>query len=90
MQTSIGECKQGERTGKHKVMLLFVLLCHTLLRFKSGDFTAALEHYTASLSLHPSDAKVLSNRAASYHKLLMWPQCVQVDRARELLCLPGL
>ena len=49
-------------------------------RFQSGDYPAALEHYTTALELSHRDARILSNRAAAYHKLGRWKQCLQVRR----------
>lgn len=36
--------------------------------FRSGDFSSAIQHYTAALSLDPTHAKILSNRSAAYLK----------------------
>ena len=49
-------------------------------RFQSGDYPAALEHYTTALELSHRDAKILSNRAMAYYKLGQWKQCLQVRR----------
>ncbi len=34
--------------------------------FTLGDYEAAVRHYSQALQLHPSDAKLWSNRAAAY------------------------
>ena len=47
-------------------------------RFQSGDYTAALDHYTTALELSHRDARILSNMAAAYLKLGRWKQCLQV------------
>ena len=47
-------------------------------RFQFGDYPAALEHYTTALELSHRDARILSNRAAAYHKLGRGKQCLQV------------
>ena len=54
--------------------------------FKSGDYRKALENYNEALRLCPNDAKILTNRAATYIKL---SKCglSQADEQRKLLKL---
>ena len=52
--------------------------------FKSGDYSKALENYNHALSLCPNDAKLLTNRAATYIKLSK-RGVSQADEQRKLL-----
>ena len=52
--------------------------------FKSGDYRKALENYNHALSLCPNDAKLLTNRAATYIKLSK-REVSQADEQRKLL-----
>ena len=47
-------------------------------RYREGDFTSAIQHYSTALRYNPRDTRVLSNRAACYLKLLQWDLCIQV------------
>ena len=49
-----------------------------LSRYREGDFTSAIQHYSMALRYNPRDTRVLSNRAACYLKLLLWDLCIQV------------
>ena len=47
-------------------------------RYRAGEFHEAVEHYSAALRHNQKEAKVLSNRAATYLKLQRWLLCIQV------------
>ena len=49
-------------------------------RYQSGDYPAALEHYTTALELSHRDTRILSNRATAYYKLGRWKQCLMVRK----------
>ena len=59
-------------------------------RYRAGDFSAALEHYSTALKLAPGDPRVLSNRAACWIKLKLWKQCLEVSKMPSLRTWPNL
>ena len=74
----IKEAEEEKEMGNSRYERYFQLQQLLSDRFQSGDYPAALTHYTTALELSHRDARILSDRAAAYHKLGRGKQCLQV------------
>ena len=83
--------KEKEEGNNRSFLKCFPMLL-SVLRYRAGDFRAAIEHYSSALQHKAKDAKVLSNRATAYYKLHMWLQCINVRRQSQFnhMWHPGL
>ena len=85
------QCKEEQSNGFFSEVRVDVNVIHARTYkdlanecFKSGDYRKALENYNLALSLCPNDAKLLTNRAATYVTLSK-RGLSQADEQRKLL-----